>query len=442
VPISLPPLLADMLTRALELEEGEGTPESLARRDALRAHYLTLMPELRRRQRETEDPAHQRIFHSPLRLDAMPRLRRAAVALRGLLRDADVPDDVIPALPLLLTGAPTLSELADATYFAAQLPVLYTYPGDLDAYARELRDREAAGASPAEAITALLDLRLTAPIIHELCHFGPERQPLFPPLLDECVAGYLGVVACPSFSFPEGTDDNALLGAPWFAQVGQALARSLGILNLVRAQAGITPWPEAASSAFVDAAARCGWAQHRRCRAPSFLAENTRPEPWVKLAFLARNDAEILERQALATLEAVDDIAWSEIPTDAPAPLDLEILRDGIRAMCLAASSDGGAYRVRAATPTEIISIDLDRCVISRHPAEVPLDGAAPRYFFPPAVAAGAPRQPSNSHRPRRLALRIEDLGAIEEIAVYLFEHGPIPGSGPAWRLDDDSAIP
>lgn len=418
-----------MLSRALDLEEAEGTPESFARRDALRAHYLELMPSLRRRQREAEDPTERRIFHTPLRLDAMPRLRRAVEALRRILDAAEVSDSAIPALPLLLDSQPTLSELADATYFAGQLPVLYTYPGDLAAYARELCERESAGASAEAATVALLDLRLTAPIIHELCHFGFDRAPLFPPLLDEAVAGYLGVAACPSFSFPEGSEDNALLGAPWFAQIGQALARSLGIIPLVRAQAGITPWATAASAAFVDTAARCGWEQHRRCRAPSFLAENTRPEPWVKLAALARDGAEILERRAPSTLEAIDELPWSEIPTGEPAPFDEVILRDGLRAMCLAARSDGGAYRVAARAPREGILIDLDSCVISRAGADPPLDGAHPRYFFPPALAA---------HRPRisdRLLLLLEDLGAIDEIVAHIGERGLLPGAGPSWRL-------
>ena len=202
------------------------------------------------------------------------------------------------------------------------MPLLYGYPADLAAMGRALAT---------EPVHAVIDRWLTAPFVHELAHLGRRRRALYPPYLDECVAGYFGVRVLPEFAFPAPGETNALYAAPWFAQVGQALARAVGWQPLLRAHAGLLDWDAALPPPLCRAVARLGWDDYRGHRDTHFLTSNYRPEPWMKLGFLGAAGRPI-DTVTLAELEAVP---WAEIPAGPETPLDADILGDALRAMCL-----------------------------------------------------------------------------------------------------------
>src|SRR5262249_14548902 len=120
--------------------------------------------------------------------------------------------------------------------------LLYGYPADL----RYFHKRH-----PGGDLMPIFDRYFTAPIIHELCHFAPHQNALYPPYLDECVAGWLGVYVLPEFAYPLPENDDAIFAAPWLAQVGQAMARAFGVRSVIRAHAGASPWEEALPPAFI-----------------------------------------------------------------------------------------------------------------------------------------------------------------------------------------------
>src|SRR5262249_12941983 len=134
----------------------------------------------------------------------------------------------------------TLAELYARTHYGSAMPLLYGYPADLAYFASRGLD-----------VHQMIDRYLTAPIVHELCHFAPDRDALDSPHFDECIAGWLGVYVHPELAYPAVGEDDALYAAPWLAQVGQAVARAFGIDAVVRAQAGAARWEDATSPAFV-----------------------------------------------------------------------------------------------------------------------------------------------------------------------------------------------
>src|SRR5262249_14590612 len=154
---------------------------------------------------------------------------------------------------------------------------------------------------------AAIDRYLVAPVLHELCHFAPERDAL-PPHLDECIAGWIAVHVWPEFAYPEPGCDDAIFASPWLSQIGQAFARAFGIGPLVRAHAGTIAWREALPPELVDRleqACRADWAERRTLH---FLSNTVDPAPWIAFA---------IER-GLA-----DDPAF-----------DRAIVGDALRAMC------------------------------------------------------------------------------------------------------------
>ena len=198
-----PPAFRRVLERALAAGPVPG----------LVAHYTEVMPA-----RRAEQLARLQAPVSPWLAAAIDRLNAALVAA-----------DVSP----VAASAPTLAALYERTYYGALMPMLY-------------------GEAEGDA--------LVAPMIHELCHLGRARTPIDPPHLDECITGWLGVHVHPETL-------TAIYGAPWLAQVGQAIARTFGVRAVIRAHAGVEPLP----AWFTRAAEELGWRdwQARRVAPPA-----------------------------------------------------------------------------------------------------------------------------------------------------------------------------
>jgi hypothetical protein len=371
-PLELPRHLARTLEIATALERSEGSPEALRRAEELEAYTLGWMPAIRVEQRATLAEPEARFFHHPLAWERLPRLRGAIERLYDFIRAAG-------ADPLVALGAstaegffaerPTLAAILDRTCFGASMPLLYGHHADLESYAAEL--------GSGEALEAAIDRRLAAPIAHELSHFARHREALEPPLMDESVSGWLGVLALPELCWPAEGEDNALLGAPWFAQVGEAVVRLYGLAPVVAAHAGARSWASVLGLDLRTALERVGWDAYRRAPGPAFLAGNAAPGAYLKLLYLGRAGVPLAEWD-LARLDATP---FADLPAPGPDPGDRAQLVHALRSMALSSSLQSGSWRTRAADPAEPVTIDAMRCEV-RRPGQ-------PAYLLAPAVAAG-----------------------------------------------------
>ncbi|MEP6864192.1 MAG: methyltransferase [Deltaproteobacteria bacterium] len=320
--------------------------------ETIRMHYALEMPRQRAAQlANTGAP----LLHHPLAWHRMPRMRAAIERLFAVLHDHGVQGGVLGfATPRALFGdAPSLARLYERTHYGGAMPLLYGSAADLAYFERR-------GGELGLDRDGVIDRYLTAPLLHELCHFGPERDAL-PPHLDECIGGWLAVYVWPEFAYPAAGHDDAIYAAPWLAQVGQAFARAYGISAVVRAQSGELPWEAALGPAVVEELARAAWTDWRARRTLHFLADTFDPDPWVAHA-LGRG-----------------------MPED-PA-FDRQIVADGLHAMCLATELVDGSFRTRSRVPDQPIHVDAMAAQIAT-PPRGEHDPVAPRYWLPPAVAA------------------------------------------------------
>jgi SAM-dependent methyltransferase len=404
--LAFPSALRGFLAAAVALERTEAGPDAAQRAQNLVRHYTDAMPRMHVAQLAGTGEPGATLFHTPLDWARLPRLGTAIDRLFAVLADAGV--WAVGALgaasaDAFRARAPTLAALYRRTHYGGFMPLLYGFPADL-AY------MHARGVADGSDVLALIDRYLTAPIVHELCHFAPGRSAISPPHLDECIAGWLGVHVHPELAYPSGDHDDALYAAPWLAQVGQAIARAFGIGSLVRAHAGGDP--AALPRSFVTAAARLGWDDWRARRTLHVLSDTFGPAPWVALA-LAIGGGRSPAGETLASLAATP-LATLVLPDD-PA-FDRRVVEDGLRAMCLSSAEVAGSFRTRTELPVGPIAIDAVGCAVIA-PGRGALDPVAPRYWLPPAVAARI-----SAHHRTGYELRLGSIAAIPEVAAAICE--------------------
>ncbi|HET7499980.1 MAG TPA: hypothetical protein VFK02_03230 [Kofleriaceae bacterium] len=375
--LAFPAALRRFLARALVRERREASGRAAERAEQLVRHYTEAMPRMRVAQLAGTAEPGQALFHTPLAWDRLPRLAAAIDRLFAVLTSAGV--DATGPLGAASADAfrartPTLAALYERTHYGGFMPLLYGFPADLAYFA-------ARGTADRLDTLAIIDRYLTAPIVHELCHFARGRAALEPPHLDECIAGWLGVHVHPELAYPADDHDDALYAAPWLAQVGQAIARAFGVDRLVRAHAGGEPW--ALPQAFVAAAQALGWDDWCARRTLHFLSDTFDPAPWVALALWV-GAGHSPAGHTLASLAAapLTDLALPDDPA-----FDRAIVEDGLRAMCLTSAHVAGSFRTCTQLPGGPIAIDATACAIVA-PGRGALDPAVPRYWLPPAVAA------------------------------------------------------
>jgi len=396
--LSIPQTFGEWLSHALALEEDSPS----GRGAQLDRHYLDYMPRMRVEQLGTRAHPNAKLFHAPLDWHKLPRLSSAIDRLFALVGDA-----LAPSADDFRAARPTLAALYQRAYYGGFMPLLYGYPADLRALARALDG----GAD----LHALVDGRLAAPIVHELSHLQPGRAAALPPYLDECLAAYVGSRALAETAWP-GDGEDALYGAPWLMQTGQALARATGGAVL-DAHAGRVAWSRALSPALASALVRLGWDEYRATRDSHFLTSNYRPEPWIKLFFLAAAGGAL----GGVTLDSLDALAWGEIPVGDETDEDARILADALRACCVDNFQVDLAYRVRRAPPAGPIAIDCARCRVTAAGGKLDPRGLA--YFLPPAVAARLRQSGIAGYTVELRAL--DALDEIDEIGRAILDGAP-----------------
>jgi hypothetical protein len=212
----------------------------------------------------------------------------------------------------------------------------------------------------------------------------------------------------PDFAYGEG----ALYAAPWFAQVGQALARVIGVSTMVQAHAGRLPWAEALPGALQRSLERAGFDDYCAHRQPHLLSNGFRPQPWLKLICLAAAGEE------LRSLDEAARRPWREISSGPETEFDELILSDALRAMCLRNRVDAGHFVVERAAPRGPVLVDLEACCVFGEGG--PHDHGRLAYWFPPAIAARL--------RARGIAGYIVELDtpdALDELVGFIREGAP-----------------
>ena len=402
-----PTTLRRVLARAIAIERTDPRDDGEARIANLVRHYTETMPRMRADQLRGSSAPGAGLLREPLAWERLPRLATAIDRIYGMLDDAGVSG--ASALGADTAAAfrartRTLAELHASSHYGGVMPLLYGYPADLAYFARRAAD---CGLDP----LATIDRYLTAPIVHELCHFARARDAIEPPHLDECIGGWLGVHVHPEFAYPEPEQDDAICAAPWLAQVGQAIARAFGVAATVRAHAGTTAWSSALSASFVAAAQRLGWDDWRARRTLHLLSDTFDPTPWVALALLAGAGRPL----SGARLGSLADTALHELAQELPADreFDRAIVRDALRAMCLEDVRVGDSLRTRTRL-ADTIAVDALACRVTG-PARNDVAPVARSYWLPPSVAARLIA--------RRLAgytLRLSSLDAIPHAAAAI----------------------
>ena len=120
----------------------------------------------------------------------------------------------------LVAARPTIAALYAHALFGSGLPLLGVYPTDCD---------ELEGALASSDAADVIDRRLAAHAVHELCH-GPGRECEGEPapwLVAEAAATHLGAAAWARHLFPDEAGE-ALRGVSLFVLVGDVLARRFG----------------------------------------------------------------------------------------------------------------------------------------------------------------------------------------------------------------------
>lgn len=417
--LAFPLALRQFLTAAVALERSDSAAGA-ERADNLVRHYTDTMPRMRVVQLAGTGEPGATLFHTPLDWARLPRLGAAIERLFAVVADAGVVTAEAlgaPSVDAFRARTETLAALYERTHYGGFMPLLYGFPADL-AYVH------ARGVADGLDVLATIDRYLTAPIVHELCHFAPGRMAIVPPHLDECIAGWLGVHVHPELAYPAGDHDDALYAAPWLAQVGQAIARAFGTASLVRAYAGSDP--AALPRAFVTAAARLGWDDWRARRTLHFLSDTFDPAPWVALS-LAIGAGSL---PVGATLSSLASLPLASLPLPDDPAFDRAIVENGLRAMCLASTQIAGSFRTRTKLPDGPIAIDAVACAVIA-PRRGELDPVAPRYWLPPAVAARIAAQHRTGY-----ALRLGSVTAIPDAAAAICE------AAPGLERDDFALLP
>ena len=253
--------------------------------DVLVEYYLERMPRMLVEQMfVADDPAARLLWRPP---GDAPRLRGA---LAGL-------DRVLGVSAMAGLAAEPPAALHALGLFGGSAPLLGAYPVQ-----RELMNAElAAGADP----DAVLDLRLSGNLVHELCHGRPAPMPW---TILEAVAVTLGARARPEHIFPEVAGE-AVPGVSLFVCIGDVLARRFGasLWKLLDGAAAKTVFGAGPARVF-DAA---GWQDWVARRTAPFVVDPLDAFAWAKLVELARAGADPERPDLLAVAERTP---WSDSP--------------------------------------------------------------------------------------------------------------------------------
>jgi hypothetical protein len=382
-PLALPPLLRESLVAAARLD---------ACPDAVVAHYCERMPALLVEQSRPDD-APRALLRRPLSLARLPRLAEALDGLFAALAEAAIdPAAFVGApSPAALVGArPTVAALYAHTLFGSGLPLLGAYPTDRASLAAELAVGDA---------DALLDLRLSSHLVHELCH-GPAREcdgPPAPWLLAEAAATHLGAAARLAHLFPEEAGE-ALRGVSLFVLVGDVLARRFGRAALWRLPLGV-PTAQLFGARVAAALDRAAWDDWRARQEAPFARDALGAAAWVKLIDLSRHeprhespslrDESPSLRDESLSLAAAARRPWPTLPwwSDAVDDADRAMVPRAVTALFQVNAMAPTFQTVPSEPPQARLWLDVEECTLGAEPRADGVFAEPAWWLFPPPLA-------------------------------------------------------
>ena len=363
---ALPPALRESLVAAARID---------ACPDAVVAHYCERMPALLVEQLRPDD-APRALLRRPLVLARLPRLRAALEGLFRALGEAGIDARALVGAATpgeLLAARPTAAALYAHTLFGSGLPLIGAYPADRAALAAELESRDA---------DELLDLRLSAHLVHELCH-GPARScdgAPAPWLVAEAAATHLGAAARTEHLFPEEPGE-ALRGVSLFVLVGEVLARRFGRAALWRVALGVptTALFGARTARALDGAAWDDW--RARQEAP-FARDALGALGWVKLIDAAR-------AEETPALEATGARPWPTLPwwSDPAEDADRAMVPRAVAALFQVNALAPAFVTLPSEPPHARLWLDVADCRLRAEPRAEGVFGEPAWWLFPPPLA-------------------------------------------------------
>lgn len=365
-PLGLPPPLRESLVAADRLG---------ACPDAVVAHYCERMPALLVDQLRPDD-APRALLRRPLALARLPRLAAALDGLFAALADAGVEARALvgAAAPAELVAArPTAAALYAHTLFGTGLPLLGAHPADRDALAAELATRDA---------DAVLDLRLSSHLVHELCH-GPAREQDGPPapwLVAEAAATHLGAAARAAHLFPDEPGE-ALRGVSLFVLVGDVLARRFGRVALWRVALG-APTAALFGERTARALDRAAWDDWRARQEAPFARDALGALGWIKLIDASRAE----EAPSLAALAARP---WRQLPwwSDAPDDADRALVPRAVTALFQVNAMAPTFQTLPSEPPEARLWLDVEGCTLAAGRRTDGVFAEPATWLFPPPLA-------------------------------------------------------
>lgn len=336
-------------------------------------YYTSRMPRLLVSQLVADEPA-ARLLWRPL--GEVPRLRAALAALCAIVRDAGLdPETMFGDAP----RGTTVAEIFRPTFFASGMPLLGAFPIE-----RQVIDADlAAGCDP----DAVIDLRLSGNLVHEVCH-GSWREQAGPPppwMLLEAAALHLGMTARPEHFFPE-VPAEAVPGVSLFGLAGQGLARVLGRRALWSLIAGVSL--EDAVGAAAAPLADAGWEAWIARQEPPFVNDALDAETWIKVADAARAGR-------CLSLASAEGLPWSELPWSAQEPDagDVEMVATGVRALFQVNVLAPNFQTHPSPPPGGRLELDTESCRIAAAPRPDGVFAEPARWLYPPNLARALRRR-------------------------------------------------
>ena len=373
--------------------------------EPLAQYYCERMPRMLVDQMLRGDDPARGLLWRRLELPLLPRLE---AALRGML--AALGEEAPRLLGArsaeeLVSQRPSIAALAAPSLLGSGLPLVGAWPLELELINADL----AAGLDP----DAVLDLRLSGAIVHELCH-GLRRELRAPPapwMVLESAAGFLGWLAFPRHVFPEAPGE-ALPGTAPFLLLGQCLARLFGRAALLHTMGGERLqglFPDCAADA-LDAAAREEFELRREV---PFARDALAAPAWAKLADAARAGRRVTLAEASAL--RFDELPWW---SEEPAPEDLELARTAVVSL-FQMNVMARTYQTHPCEAREL-RLDTATCLLQRPARPEGVFGEPPFWIWPPPLCRKLRER--GVRRVQVLGARRGDAEALLELSL---------GSGP-----------
>jgi hypothetical protein len=386
-PLELPAPLCETILGAARL--GACPPSLLA-------YYAERMPALLVEQLERGDPARELLWR-PLALAALPRLGAALDGMYRALAAAGIDAEAFcgAASPAaLLAARPSVAALYAFTLFGRGLPLVGAFPAERALYGRDLERHDP---------DAVIDLRLSAHLVHELCH-GPTRAldgPPAPWMIVEAAALHLGSIARAAHIFPDEAGE-AVPGVALFTLVGQALARRFGRAALWRVLVG-EPLDALFGRRVGRALAVAGWQDWLARREPPFARDALAALAWIKLADGARARSPLADaceraagRDPLDGATALPDLlaaaartSWRALPwwSEEPENDDLGLVDGAVRALFQVQRMAPTFQTHPSEPPGGRLWLDVERCTLAAEPRPDGIFGEPAWWLWPPPLA-------------------------------------------------------